>query len=431
MNPRVLLAGTGPVSVQLAVIAKKKLNCEVGIAGRRSVRGRKFFQALAENRQRIAVSVQKETIRGMEGVCVIDNIYSGYEAVQGKWDVLVLTVTTDSYTAVLKSIDREVLKKVSSIVLISPTFGSNSLVKQFIKGINAKCEIISFSTYLGDTRWVGGEPSHHVITAAVKKRLYIGSGFRESKVIQRLVNAGEDMGIELVHVPSPLEAETRNISLYVHPPLFMNEYTLRAIFEEGTRKYVYKLFPEGPITHRLIRIMRSQWKEMMGILEKLGVPQLNLLKFMTDDTYPVRPESLPRRDIEHFGDLEPVHQEYLLYIRYTSLLIDPFSTPDEDGRYFDFSAVPIRKLFVNHEGELDIPRMPKEDYYRIKIIQGIARHLEVECPAIDGLILVYEENLKKAAELYKDKLLSEAFILRDFHGDIGRITRELKTHSEE
>ncbi len=50
---------------------------------------------------------------------------------------------------------------------------------------------------------------------------------------------------------------------------------------------------------------------------------------------------------------------------------------------FDFSAIPIRRVFVNGAGEWDVPRMPKEDYYRTKIIQGIGRHLGVACPTID------------------------------------------------
>ncbi|MGA3603293.1 opine metallophore biosynthesis dehydrogenase, partial [Lysinibacillus agricola] len=97
---------------------------------------------------------------------------------------------------------------------------------------------------------------------------------------------------------------------------------------------------------------------------------LNLLKFMVGDNYPLQPASIARQDLESFEQLESIHQEYLLYIRYASLLIDPFSTPDQEGRYHDFSAVPIRKIFLNHEGTWDIPRRPKEDYYLLKIMQG-------------------------------------------------------------
>lgn len=225
---------------------------------------------------------------------------------------------------------------------------------------------------------------------------------------------------------SPIEAETRNISLYVHPPLFMNDFTLRAIFGDlESKKYVYKLYPEGPITQYLIRDMLAQWKEIMNILGKLNIENLNLLKFMTDDNYPVRLESLSRHDIENFNHLEAIHQEYLLYIRYTALLIDPFSEPDKDGKYYDFSAVPIRKMFVNREGYLDIPRMPKEDYYRIKIIQGIAKYLNLNCPTIDKFIKTYENKIEKVAQSHEDELLSNAFVVQSFDEDLNMICSEV------
>lgn len=424
---RVLVIGTGPASVQLCMIVKNHLGCEVGLAGRNSIRSESFFQSLELNGNHIRVSVQNQQNERLQGECLIDHVYRGLGTVRGEWDVVVLAVTTDAYLDVLHTIPREVFKGVRSIVLISPTLGSNSLVKHDLADVQPGTEIVSFSTYLGDTRWMESEPSHHVITTAVKKKLYIGSTDGHSKTVQRLVALGKELGMALVPTESPLEAETRNISLYVHPPLFMNDVTLQEIFDVGpSMKYVYKLYPEGPITQYLIRNMLAQWQEMMEILEKVNIKPLNLLQFMTDDNYPVRLESLSRSDIEGFEQLDRIHQEYLLYIRYTSLLIDPFSTPDEAGRYFDFSAVPIRKMYRNVEGELDIPRMPKEDYYRIKIIQGIARFLEVPSPVIDKLIRTYEDKLTEVAELHQGHKLSEAFSIRSFEEDLMRITEEIR-----
>ncbi|MGM0866578.1 MAG: opine metallophore biosynthesis dehydrogenase [Bacillota bacterium] len=423
---RVLVIGTGPASLQLCMIVKKHLGCEVGLAGRNSVRSESFFQSLEMNGNQIRVSVQNHQNERLQGECLIDHVYRGLDTIRGEWDVVVLAVTTDAYLDVLHTIPREVFKGVRSIVLVSPTFGSNSLVKHDLADVQPEAEIISFSTYLGDTRWMERDPSHHIVTTAVKKKLYIGSTHRQSKTVQSLISLGQELGVELVQTESPLEAETRNISLYVHPPLFMNDVTLQEIFDAGpSMKYVYKLYPEGPITQHLIRDMLAQWQEMMEILKRVNIKPLNLLRFMTDDNYPVRLESLPRSDIEEFEQLDSIHQEYLLYIRYTSLLIDPFSTPDEAGRYFDFSAVPIRKMYRNLEGELDIPRMPKEDYYRIKIIQGIARFLEVQSPTIDKLIRTYEDKLAKVAEVHHDQKLSEGFSIRSYEEDLTRITEEM------
>lgn len=290
----------------------------------------------------------------------------------------------------------------------------------------AEAEIISFSTYLGDTRWLHEHPSNQVITTGVKRKVYIGSTVPSSAYVQQLRELFERLHIALGVMSSPLEAETRNISLYVHPPLFMNAFSLEAIFgEQGVQKYVYKLYPEGPITPALIRSMREQWQEITQITDRLHIQGINLLQFMTDDNYPVRLESLSRHDIEEFDQLQAIHQEFLLYIRYASLLIDPFSEPDATGAYFDFSAVPFRRIFTNREGELDVPRMPKEDYYRIKIIQGIARHVQVSCPAIDHFIAIYEAKLQETARAHSDQRLSTAFVIQSFQQDIRMICSAL------
>ncbi|MCV4230867.1 opine metallophore biosynthesis dehydrogenase [Virgibacillus sp. LDC1] len=422
----VLLLGTGPAALQLAVTLKKGFHCRLGIAGRESVRSAEFFDSLAANDQRVLASIQNEKHRSMEGECRIDDVFRGFETIEGEWDTLFLAVTTDAYMEVMRQIHHNVLRKIKCFVLISPTFGSNSLISGYIRSLNPNAEVISFSTYYGDTRWMGGRVSNHVITAGVKKKVYIGSTRGRSGLVDSLCGLYEQLDIALEVMKTPLEAEARNISLYVHPALFMNDFSLNAIFDEsGSRKYVYKLFPEGPITQDLIRNMLSQWKEMMNILDQLGMTGINLLKFMTDDNYPVRIESLSRQDIDRFDQLQTIHQEYLLYIRYASLLIDPFSQPDPDGKYFDFSAVPIRSLFINQEGCLDIPRMPKEDYYRIKIIQGIARFLKVDCPTIDHFIKTYEDKIVNVSLAHKDRLLSNAFTVQSFGHDLELICTEL------
>ncbi|MDQ0059312.1 opine metallophore biosynthesis dehydrogenase [Paenibacillus harenae] len=423
---RVLVLGTGPASIQLAVTLKNQLHCRVGIVGRESSRSEPFFAALKQNDRRVRASIQNEKHRKLEGECIIDEVLMGYGEVKAEWDTLIMAVTTDAYIEVLKQIEDKVLKQVGCIVLVSPTFGSNSLISHYMNDYNPNAEVISFSTYYGDTRWKHDGPSNQVITTGVKKKTFIGSTHAPSGNVDILCQVYERLGIALEVMASPIEAETRNISLYVHPPLFMNDFSLSAIFDEAdSKKYVYKMYPEGPITPYLIRDMLAQWKEITAILGKVNIQSMNLLQFMTDDNYPVRLESLSRHDIENFNHLETIHQEYLLYIRYTSLLIDPFSEPDQDGKYFDFSAVPFRKMFVNREGHLDIPRMPKEDYYRIKIIQGIARYLEVGCPTIDKFIHTYEGKIEKVAGAHKGEPLSGAFAVQHFDEDLKRICSEI------
>ncbi|WP_217591956.1 opine metallophore biosynthesis dehydrogenase [Cohnella sp. GbtcB17] len=418
---RILIAGTGPASVQMATLLKNGPACEVAVVGRRSIRSAPFFAALHREGGRIRVEVQNDKHAAVGGECRLDRVYEGYETVDGAWDTVMLTVTADAYITVLSQMCEAVLRQIRCAVLLSPTFGSNILVSRYLNDRQVDAEVVSFSTYLGDTRWIGG-PSGEVVTAAVKNKVYIGSTRHPSANVDWLRERFARSGMTLEPTASPIEAETRNLSLYVHPPLFMNDNALEVVFgEPAVPKYVYKLYPEGPITPGLIRGMLAAWKEISAIVGRLGQAPVNLLKFMTDDGYPVRPESLPRPDIEAFPDLAPIHQEYLLYVRYASLLIDPYSEPDRDGRYFDFSAVSIRSRFINEEGCWDIPRMPKEDYYRTKIIQGVARRLDTTCPTIDRFVDIYERHLEAAALALKGRCLSDAFNVQSFAADIKRI----------
>jgi hypothetical protein len=423
---RVLIAGTGPTSVQLAVMLKNHLRCAAGIAGRESHRSETFFSALAQSGGVLRVDVQNNAHHELAGECEVDEVFRHYESVTGEWRTLVLTVTADAYVAVLDRLDRRVLQQLGCVILVSPTFGSNSLVRNYLRRHGADAEVVSFSSYLGDTRWWDGSPSHHVLTAGVKRKLYLGSSHGRSGVVDGLCGLHEQLGVAVDVMDRPIEAESRNISLYVHPPLFMNELSLSAVFvDPEPTKYVYKLFPEGPITPSLIRDMVAQWKELTAIVEKMGGTGVNLLRFMVEDSYPVRPESVRPEDIDRFEQLPVIHQEYLVYVRYASLLVDPFSEPDENGRYFDFSAIPIRPIFVDSAGQWDVPRMPKEDYYRTKIIQGVARHLGSPCPTIDTLLADYEEKLTGAPRARPGERFSDAFLVQDFDDDLSMIRAEI------
>lgn len=421
---KVLIAGTGPTAVQMAVLVSA-LGRPVGIAGRESARSAGFLAALAEGDGTVRVDVQSERHRALAGGCRLRQWFRGYRTVEGEWETLILTVTADAYVPVLQELDPTVLGRVGRIVLMSPTLGSSHLVREYARQQGADPEVISFSSYLGDTRWPDGTPGSSALTAGVKRRIYAGSTVRPSGALETLRTLHESVGMTLELLGQPVEAESRNISLYVHPPLFMNDVTLDGVFAgpEPARPttYVYKLFPEGPITPALIRSMVAQWRELTAIVTRLGGTGVNLLAFMLEDSYPVRPESIGPADIAAFEGLPTTHQEYLVYVRYASLLIDPFSEPDSEGRYFDFSAIPIRPVFVNGAGEWDVPRMPKEDYYRTKIIQGVARHLEVACPTIDTFLATYEQRLELAAKERAGDPLSRGFAVQDFGSDLDLI----------
>lgn len=145
---------------------------------------------------------------------------------------------------------------------------------------------------------------------------------------------------------------------------------------------------------------------------------MNLLKFMNDDNYPVQEQSLSRSDIEEFVQLDELHQEYLLYVRYASLLIDPFSTPDKQGQYRPFAAVPYQQVSLDQHGKWVIPRVPYEDYRKLKLLYHVGQTLQIPMPQASTLLLNFEHQLgtfmeqqgagRFPSELVHDRTLEEA-----------------------
>lgn len=430
---RTLIAGTGPVALQLAVVLKTSLAEAVGLAGRRSARAAAVFSQLQANDRLIHAEVGTAHHQALAGECRVDELYPSYAEVTGAWTALVMAVTADAYLEVLQQLRRVTSSgALACVVLVSPTLGSAILVRSHLRAHGVDAEVISLSSYLGDTRWAAGDPSPHVLTLGVKNRVYIGSTCAGSPNLAALCGVHEQLGVTATVMAEPTAAETRNISLYVHPPLVMNDTALEAVFAPpSVPRYLYKLFPEGPITPALITTMVAQWQELTQLVEKLGIAGVNLLRMMVEDSYPVRPESISPDDIDRFESLPRVHQEYLVYVRYASLLIDPFSQPDSEGHYVDFSAVRLRPTVRDSEGRWDIPRVPGEDYYRTKIIQGIAGQLNIATPTIDGLIATYERWLRRAASAFDGAPKTAAFTVRHFREDLELICAEIGSRPAE
>lgn len=423
-----LISGTGPVAVQLACIFGRNEDAVIDMVGRSkdSIKSQTFYQAYQKHGQ-LKVSVQNKAHAILEGEHTLRQLYADYQEVVGRYDTLILACTCDAYISVLQQLSKDTLRHLKHIILVSPTLGSHIIVQQWMAQYQKEVEVIVFSTYLGDTRIVDSKQPYHVCTTGVKSHLYVGSTHK-SHYYEQMINMFRAMHIQLRDTETPFQAETRNSSLYVHPPLFMNAFSLNAIFN-GTDVpvYVYKLFPEGPITMTLIREMRQMWQEMNKILLKLNVPSMNLLKFMVKENYPVRQETLDERDIEQFETLSTIHQEYLLYVRYTAILIDPFSEPNQEGRYFDFSAVPFKRIFKNEQDQLQIPRMPSEDYYRTKIIQQMGRLLDVDTPMIDTLLRRYETQLVDYKRNHPNEHFTKQFDVCEFEQDTAMLRLNIET----
>ncbi|WP_420854010.1 opine metallophore biosynthesis dehydrogenase [Staphylococcus ratti] len=416
MPQRILMLGTGPVAVQLAVLFHRYNQAEVTFVSRSHVseRSQQFVDALARDGF-VKASVQNASHHSLEGSISNCKVFESYDVVEGTYDFLVLACTADAYIDTLKQLPEAVLKSVKGVLLVSPTLGSNLIVKAQLEAIQPHIEVVSCSTYLGDTRVTEHSQPNCVTTMGVKKHLYFGYSHPSSILKSLLERLFTQVGLPVTYVSTPIEAESRNSSLYVHPALFMNTHALKAIFY-GTDVpfYVYKLFPEGPITMDLIHEMRCMWQEISNILKVLNVTPLNLLRFMVEENYPLRAETISKQHIEQFESLSEIEQEYLLYVRYTGILIDPFSQPDDKGFYEDFSAVPFRKIYQNQKGVWEIPRMPHEDYYRTKIIQGLGQALNVETPMIDTLLTRYETTLQHFHKAHPNLKKSQQFFPKTF-----------------
>ena len=225
----ILIAGTGPVAVQSAVLLGA-LPGELGIAGRASRRSDAFFAELEVNAGTARVQVQNPAHAALAGQVRIEHRYRGYQQVRGGWDTLVLAATADAYLPVLRELPPAVLESLARIVLLSPTLGSAELVREFARRNGADPEIISFSSYLGDTRQVEGTGGTQVLTAGAKARIYAGSTGGVTPALQRLRAVHAAAGTQVQLAGLPVEAEARNMSLYVHPALFFNDVALRAVF---------------------------------------------------------------------------------------------------------------------------------------------------------------------------------------------------------
>lgn len=390
----VLIIGAGPAGINIAVNIKPFTN-KLGLFNRKSGHGISLKTEL-ENRNNIIKSLMKN--KDDSKVCneaKIDFFYDDYKEIDDIWDTIVLSIPSDSYLNLLEKLKLKDRKKLKTIILVSPSIGSNLNINKKILDYENDIEVISFSNYYGATKFDNdGKDITIAFTRALKKKIYVGSNKvteGKSNVIRDFINS---LHIECEVLKSPLEAEIRNITTYVHPPFFLNAVSLSQILgKDKLPKYMYKIYPEGPINRRAIKNMVLLWKEISTVVRTLNKEPINLLKFLNDDNYPVHNETLSRYEIENFSKFDQIKQEYLLYIRYSAILIDPFSEPNEKGRYFDFSAVPYKKIYKDNEGKWVMPRIPLEDYKRLKDIYILGKEIEVDMPITLSLIKVFENNM--------------------------------------
>lgn len=379
------------MAIQFAFDLRKVTEGKLGFMNRPGSRSRLVREAIEAGHP---LSLDGQGRAASEAISMpVECFYEGMNDLGDHWSTLVLCTPADSYVDVIKTLPWERLTRVRSIVLMSPFLGAALLVEAALPD-DRKCDVVSLSSYFGDTKILDVNRPLAATTKAFKRRIFIAAN-RACPILDAVHQAITLNGVEVVVMCSPLEAEARSITTYVHSPLVLCPPSLEhVLFSQGPNYYIYKLHPEGPITPQVMRSMVRLWKEISTLLKRMGAQPVNLLKFLNDDNYPVHEVMLDRNSIENFPDFEETHQEYLLFVRYSALLVDPFSRPDTLGRYFDFSAVPFRRAYLDAEQQWQIPRVPLEDYRKLSLIYQLGQYFDLPMPQTQTLLSNFDAAIQ-------------------------------------
>ncbi|MFI2948281.1 opine metallophore biosynthesis dehydrogenase [Serratia nematodiphila] len=394
-----LILGAGPAAIQLAADIKAAANARIGLYNRPSEKGRRLKQHLAHTPSLWLTGAGKAQRTQDDAQVTIDRYCDDLSLVGGDWRRLILAVPADQYHDVLQQVPWAALPQLRSLILLSPSIGSGLMAQSLLQDAGqSHVEVISLSSYYADTKYQNADQPYRAYTKAFKQRIYLaGAGARsDCAELDWLCSLLARHGIDAQRGDSLLAAERFSITNYVHPPLALADTTLQAIFQpQGPIQYLYKTHPEGPICPEAIADMLALSQDYQQLLNRLGIEAINLLRFLNDDNYPVPPRMVSRRWIDQFPQLAPTEQCYALFTRYTALLVDPYSEPDAQGRYYDFSAVRVARVFQDAQGRWRLPRVPQEDVCKLRVLVLLAQRLDVEMPAAQRLLARFQQALQR------------------------------------
>ncbi|HCD1613622.1 opine metallophore biosynthesis dehydrogenase [Serratia sp. CY81684] len=394
-----LILGAGPAAIQLAADIKATANARIGLYNRPSEKGRRLKQHLAHTPSLWLTGAGKAQRTQDDAQVTIDRYYDDLSLVGGDWHRLILAVPADQYHDVLRQVPWAALPQLRSLILLSPSIGSGLMAQSLLQDAGqSHVEVISLSSYYADTKYQNADQPYRAYTKAFKQRIYLaGAGARpDCAELDWLCSLLARHGIDAQRCDSLLAAERFSITNYVHPPLALADTTLQAIFQpQGPIQYLYKTHPEGPLCPEAIADMLALSQDYQQLLNRLGIEAINLLRFLNDDNYPVPPRMVSRRWIDQFPQLAPTEQCYALFTRYTALLVDPYSEPDAQGRYYDFSAVRVARVFQDAQGRWRLPRVPQEDVRKLRVLVLLAQRLDVEMPAAQRLLARFQQALQR------------------------------------
>ncbi|BET64739.1 opine metallophore biosynthesis dehydrogenase [Yersinia pseudotuberculosis] len=400
-----LILGAGPAAIQLAVDISATGDARLGLYNRPSTKGERLKQYLALTPTLYLQGTGKAQATQKESSVTIDCYIDQLAQAVGDWQRLILAVPADHYYAVLQQIPWVALPQLKSVILLSSSMGSGLMVQNLLNAAGKRdVEVISLSSYYADTKYIRAETQdigaiqpYRAYTKAFKQRIYLANqwGNAGSAEMSWLTAVLARHHIDTLPCSNLLAAERFSITNYVHPPLALADTTLQALFyPEQRSQYLYKTQPEGPVCPAVIADLAGLADDYKRLLNRLGVEEINLLRFLNDDNYPVPASMVSRRWIDEFPQLPPLEQQYALFVRYTALLVDPYSTPDEQGRFYDFSAVKVATVYQDANALWHLPRVPLEDVHKLRTLLLLAGALDVVMPTAQRLLQRFQQALK-------------------------------------
>ncbi len=378
----VLIVGAGPVAVSYATLLSRPGHCRrVEMLARPGERAQALADELRASGGQVHCDVSAPHLEKAEGTGQLHAVHFSPKDLTA-FDTVILAVPAGSYVQAARELP---LRPGTLVVLPSAALGSAAELAAELPEVT----LASFSNYFAAAKPSSGPT--RLLVRGLKKKVYLGLTRPDSRA-EALIELLGTAGVAVEDLGRAAAAESRNITTYVHPSLFIDDVALASVLRfEPSLKKMYKLYPEGPLTKASMERMVRLWREISALQRAMEIPPVNLLKFLNDDNYPVHEHSLPREDIEAFPSLDFTHQVLLLYVRYTSLLVDPFSEPDpQTGRYQDFSAVAFPHVRRVGGQRVELPRIPREDYETLKVLASLGRRQGVSVPQIDALCAHFE-----------------------------------------
>lgn len=158
-----LIVGSGPVAIQLAQICSQMAHQTIDMVSRvkTSARSQRVYNAYQRDGY-FKVTTQNAAHQQLSGKFKVRQFYKDIQEVSGTYNTLIMACTADAYRSILDRLAKATVECLQHIVLVSPTLGSHMVIEQLLSELNLDVEVVSFSTYLGDTRVVDTTQPHQV-----------------------------------------------------------------------------------------------------------------------------------------------------------------------------------------------------------------------------------------------------------------------------